>query len=131
LAKEAALLAPLAGRIYDHAPQQNAFPLGGRTGSVTDPDRNILKRKIEVASAVLRRDWDPIGGGQIDLPADEYLQYAPRIVGMLERGAPDSEIVAELKRLEDGPLAVSAGANLANVARLLRDAVSGVSPTAT
>jgi hypothetical protein len=27
-AKEAALLASLAGRIYDHAPQQNAFPLG-------------------------------------------------------------------------------------------------------
>jgi hypothetical protein len=24
---EAALLASLAGRIYDHAPQQNAFPL--------------------------------------------------------------------------------------------------------
>ena len=29
LAKEAALLAALAGRIYDHAPQQNAFPLDG------------------------------------------------------------------------------------------------------
>jgi hypothetical protein len=28
-AKEAALLAALAGGIYDHAPQQNADPLGG------------------------------------------------------------------------------------------------------
>ena len=26
-----ALLAPLAGRIYDHAPQQNAFPLAHTT----------------------------------------------------------------------------------------------------
>jgi hypothetical protein len=99
---------------------------------VIDPDRNILKRKIAVASAVLRCDWDPIGGGQIpDLPADEYLQYAPRIVGMLERGAPDSEIAAELSRLEDGPLGVSAGADLGAVARLLRDAVSRVAHPAT
>jgi hypothetical protein len=29
--KEAALLAPLAGRIYHHAPQQNAFPLARLT----------------------------------------------------------------------------------------------------
>ena len=28
LAKEAALLTSFAGRIYDHAPQQNAVPLG-------------------------------------------------------------------------------------------------------
>ena len=98
---------------------------------MTDSDRTILKQKIIAAAAVLRRDWDPIGGGQIDLPADEYLSYAPRIVGMLERGATDAEIAAELKRLEDGPLAVTAGANLEIVARLLRDAVSRVSHPAT
>jgi hypothetical protein len=97
-----------------------------------DPDRKILKQKIAVAAAVLRRDWDPIGGGQIpDLPFDEYDSYASRIVSMLERGEPDSAIAAELKRLEDGPIAVSAGADLQNVARLLREAVSRVSRPAT
>jgi predicted RNase H-like HicB family nuclease len=30
------LLAPLAGRIYDPAPQQNAFPLGVKTSSLVD-----------------------------------------------------------------------------------------------
>lgn len=29
IAKQAALLGTLAGRIYDYAPQQNAFPSGG------------------------------------------------------------------------------------------------------
>jgi hypothetical protein len=32
------LLAPLAGRIYHHAPQQNAFPLGRTTSSMSDQD---------------------------------------------------------------------------------------------
>jgi hypothetical protein len=32
IAAEAALLAPLAGRIYDYAPQQNAVPLGASSG---------------------------------------------------------------------------------------------------
>ena len=98
---------------------------------MNDSDRTILKQKVMAASSVLRHDWDPIGGGEIDLPADEYLSYAPRIVGMLEHGAPDSEIAAELKRLEDGPLAVSSGRNLEAVARLLRDAVSNASHPAT
>ncbi len=30
------MLAPLAGRIYDHAPQQNAVPLGRETSDVRD-----------------------------------------------------------------------------------------------
>jgi hypothetical protein len=41
LAKEAALLAPLAGRIYDHAPQQNAFPLDDHAQDLAEMDSRL------------------------------------------------------------------------------------------
>ena len=50
IAKEAALLAPLAGRIYDHAPQQNAFPLtrqqASRPPHDASPGAQILRRTV-------------------------------------------------------------------------------------
>jgi hypothetical protein len=42
------LLAPLAGRIYDHLPQQNAVPLGGRPDEVRK-----MKRNLSVFAAML------------------------------------------------------------------------------
>jgi hypothetical protein len=42
------LLAPLAGRIYDHAPQQNAFPLDGATNTHSGT-MQILSRLVNVA----------------------------------------------------------------------------------
>jgi hypothetical protein len=55
MAKEAALLAPLAGRIYDYAPQQNAFPLGRATNTLREPlvasSSSILQAAANFATA--------------------------------------------------------------------------------
>jgi len=48
------LLAPLAGRLYDHAPQQNAFPLGLM---------NTLMEQLQIAkswlASLFRSEWRP------------------------------------------------------------------------
>jgi hypothetical protein len=87
-----------------------------------------LRAAVRAAAVVLRRDWDPIGGGSIpDLPADEYDSYAPQVVSLLEAGADDAAITAYLKRLEEETIMVSSGADLLNVAARLRFAVAAAS----
>lgn len=46
LARESALLAPLAGRIYDAAPRQNAVPLSGATGLADTTQRAEAKARL-------------------------------------------------------------------------------------
>jgi hypothetical protein len=52
------------------------------------PDsRRRCQAEIRAAADVLRRNWDPIGGGETPrLPADEYDSYAPRVVSLIESG---------------------------------------------
>ena len=44
------MLAPLAGRIYDHAPQQNAFPLDGEQAGFLARHRKVSQRRITQAT---------------------------------------------------------------------------------
>ena len=90
------------------------------------PDaRRRLRAQIRAAARVLRRDWDPIGGGMIpDLPADEYDDYAPQVVSLIETGATDQAIIAYLQRLEKDTIGASSGSDLVRVAAQLRSAVA-------
>lgn len=92
------------------------------------PDaRRRLRAEIRAAADTLRRDWDPIGGGEMaDLPADEYDTYAPRIVALIEAGADDNAIAAYLRNLEETTIEVSSGRDLLVVASALRRAVAAV-----
>lgn len=60
-----------------------------------------LSEQIEMVRAALRR-WDPIGvhPDWPECPAkDEYDSYAPQILGMLKRGATESELTTHLRKL--------------------------------
>jgi hypothetical protein len=87
--------------------------------------RRRLRAEIRAAADALRRDWDPIGQGQMpDLPADEYEAYAPHVVSLIESGADDGAIAAYLRRLEDDTIGVASGEDLVVVAGKLRRAVA-------
>jgi len=89
--------------------------------------RRRLRAEIRAAADVLRRDWDPIGGGEIaDLPASEYDRYAPHCVSLVEGGADDQAIAAYLVALELG-FTVSSGRNLVDIAGRIRRAVAAAS----
>jgi hypothetical protein len=57
-AEEAALLAALAGRIYDDAPQQNAFPLGRPvTTTAIDQEFERLVREFFMDHPEIVHEW--------------------------------------------------------------------------
>ena len=61
------MLAPLAGRIHDYAPQQNAFPLGDTTGSMSQSsflwsDAWLLQATAHAESAAL---WSVLFAGDM------------------------------------------------------------------
>jgi hypothetical protein len=86
--------------------------------------RHRTRAQIEAVTAVLHRDWDPIGaGGRLDLPPNEYESYAPRLLGMIRRGATDAAIAMHLARLETDFLGTPSGRDLVVVARRVRGAV--------
>ena len=94
--------------------------------------RRALKDAIRAAAAALRRDWDPIGNGQIeDLPPDEYDSYAPRVVSLIESGADDEAIAAHLRRLEVDMIGMASTRDLVAVAARVRSAVAAASNRAT
>jgi hypothetical protein len=92
------LLAALADRIYDLAPQQNAFPLGSETGDqssqVQRPDKQerrvaamqsemqrVLKRLMSLSAAMMRADaaWEAyhremIAAGTLKRSLDEWAE---------------------------------------------------------
>lgn len=98
----------------------------------TDDLRRRLRAEIRAAATVLRREWDPIGRGQIeDLPSDEYDSYAPHVVALLRDGAEDGVIATYLGSLEAEAIGLTSGLNLNAVAARLRAAVAAVSHRAT
>jgi hypothetical protein len=67
------------------------------------PDRKGLKNAamadIRIVEAILRR-WDPIGVEPGTLgPADEYDNYAPHIVSMVNSGCKVEELASHLENL--------------------------------
>jgi hypothetical protein len=91
--------------------------------------RRELDAGVRAAADVLRRDWDPIGGGLVPgLPADEYDLYAPHVVSMLENGDTDRAIASYLKQLEDQTIECGSGRDLLVVAARLRAAVADAVP---
>jgi len=90
--------------------------------------RRRLRAELRAAADVLRRDWDPIGGGAMpDLPTDEYDAYAPHIVGLLANGATDVAVATYLRGLEADNIEVDSGCDLIAVAQKLRLAVQQAS----
>jgi hypothetical protein len=91
-----------------------------------------LQAEVRAAADVLRREWDPIGGGETpDLPTDEYDSYAPHVVSMIAKGKPDADIAIYLNHLETEIIEVASGRDLVVVARLLRAAVAAARARAT
>jgi hypothetical protein len=79
------------------------------SGDMKERKREAMAR-VRIVGEVLRR-WDPIGirPGEFG-PADEYDDYAPHIVTMVDRGCSLDELTGHLERirtaamgLEDGP----------------------------
>jgi hypothetical protein len=96
--------------------------------------RRAIAAKIRAASTVLRSEWDPIGGGAMpDLPADEYESYAPSVVGLIERGADDTEITDLLAAIASRQMGVAPQSReqLLDVVRRVRLAVSAASGNPT
>ena len=96
--------------------------------------RRAIAAKIRAASAVLKSEWDPIGGGAIpDLPDDEYESYAPSVVGLIERGADDAEIADLLAAVVSRQMGVAPQSRerLLDVVRRVRRAVGSASGSAT
>jgi len=96
--------------------------------------RRAITAKIRAASAVLRSEWDPVGGDAIpDLPADEYESYAPSVVGLIERGADDAEIADLLAAIAAQQMGVTSPSpeRCLDVARRVRVAVSAASGRVT
>ena len=99
-----------------------------------DEFRRSVSVKIRAAVKALRSEWDPIGHGQIDdLPADEYESYAPSVVGLIERGADDTEIADHLALIESTRMGLSPRSRerLLDVVRKLRVAVAATPSSAT
>ena len=91
-------------------------------------DRRRLRFAIRAAAEALRKDWDPIGHGKIDvLPQDEYDSYAPRVVSLIESGASDEAIADYLAELESDVIGVGAGLDLVQIAAKVRAAVAAAS----
>lgn len=91
-----------------------------------------LHAEVRAAADVLRRDWDPIGAGQMpDLPRDEYDSYAPHVVSMIAHGATDADLAVYLNLLETEVIDVASGRDLVIVARKLRAAVAAAHSRAT
>jgi hypothetical protein len=54
------------------------------------------RRGLDQLSLILWAVWDPIGG---DVPTDEYVSYAPHVIGMLHDGRSEDEIAAWLRAI--------------------------------
>lgn len=72
-----------------------------------DDIRRKTRRRLREVEGVLRA-WDPIGviDGLIAdaLPPNEYDDYAPHILGLLQRGATHEELVAHLRSCRTGAM---------------------------
>jgi hypothetical protein len=72
-----------------------------------DDNKRRPRRQIGEVEKLLRA-WDPIGviGDLIadGLPPNEYDDYAPHIVGMLQRGATREDLVAHLRYCRTGAM---------------------------
>jgi hypothetical protein len=54
---------------------------------------------FEVVSGILWEEWDPLKlRGAANVP-DEYDDYVPQMVALLQRGATEDEIAAELDKI--------------------------------
>jgi hypothetical protein len=81
------LLAPLAGRIYDHAPQQNAVPLDGVEGFQMNDSSRPIEMHLDIATARLLRDV---------LRAQGEHQAAGALIPILDHG--ESELLGAFLR---------------------------------
>ena len=80
-----------------------------------------VRETLRAVDKVLAQVWDPIGTVSSGGPTDEYSSYAPRVLGLLQRGATDDEVAAHLAHLETDELGVATtAAHRLPVARELR-----------
>lgn len=56
--------------------------------------------KLRMVQVVLHWAWDPIGVRGIEEAGDEYDSYAPAVLELLERAAPDERIAHYLTSIE-------------------------------
>ncbi len=81
------------------------------------PSRRAVKGKIRVVADALRQYWNPIG---LDVPADEYDEYAPHVFSMLARGESDLRIATYLATVERVSMELK-GAPLAALLTVVED----------
>jgi len=65
-------------------------------------DRESFNRDLAAIRELLLREWDPIGVADVPEARSEYDAYAPRVYGLLARGAPAEEVAAYLAALDFG-----------------------------
>lgn len=69
--------------------------------------REWTDARVRRVADILRREWDPIGSGRMPrLPADEYDDYAPGVVALVDGETAVADLVAHLDGLADRAMGV-------------------------
>lgn len=93
-------------------------------GSMIRKDRFQIREIQDKIRYVLVDEWDPIGVTDLPDAADEYDRYIGGIYGLIQRGAPASEISAHLRRLEIDEMGMVDAQGLPLLADQKRDEVA-------
>ena len=75
--------------------------------SSSGAEMSSVSEQSLAVNALLFEYWDPIGVRAMGGPDSEYIDYVPQLIGLAQRGAPDTELAEFLAEAESRAMGLS------------------------